>query len=194
MQHKDAELGLVASKLLPRRLDILFQLLDRVLKGRSRVVHLVNDQHPLADQVAHLAQAAEVQPLRARDLGAGHLLDHTSRRQRLVQRQADGLDGDVGAAGLLEETAQDARGNVSAAANGNHELRLEGGEDGRGGFLAELVDLLDRTVRGTVRRDTFKPLGRLKERPVLLHHRSGRCALLGQKWQKHCGATHTPES
>lgn len=59
----------------------------------------------------------------------------------LVQRQPDGLDGDIGRTGLLQERSQDARRYIATAADGDHELRLEFMEDARGGFLAELVDL-----------------------------------------------------
>ncbi len=62
-------------------------------------------------------------------------------REALVQREADGLDGDVGAALALEERAQDARGHVAAAADGDHQLRLEVGQQARGKLLAEAVDL-----------------------------------------------------
>lgn len=46
------------------------------------------------------------------------------------------MDGYVGAAaGALEEGAEDAGGDVAAAADGDHEVWLEGGEDGWGGGL-----------------------------------------------------------
>ena len=60
-----------------------------------------------------------------------------------VEGKADGLDGYVGAgaAGPFEEGAEDAGGDVAAAADGDHEVWLEGGEDVRSGGLAEFVDL-----------------------------------------------------
>jgi hypothetical protein len=82
-----------------------------------------------------------------------------------VQGETDGLDGDVGAAGLLEEgtagkkvllvflgssfvglftrscVPEDARRDVAAAANGDHEVGLEVIEDLVGRLLAELMDL-----------------------------------------------------
>jgi hypothetical protein len=78
----------------------------------------------------------------------------------LVEREANGLDGDVGATRLLEEGSegllvdgswggskdeksipQDARGDVATAANGDHKVGLEFIEDLLCSFLAELVDL-----------------------------------------------------
>ena len=145
MKHKNAKLRLLPAKLGPRRLDVLLQLLDRVLERRARVVHLVDDQDPLAHQAAHLAQRAEVQPLRARHSLAG-LLDVGVGVVRvggelLVERQADRLDRDVGAAGALEERPQDPRGHVAAAADGDDQLRVERLEELGGGLLAEFVDL-----------------------------------------------------
>ena len=51
------------------------------------------------------------------------------------------MDGDVGAAGAFEEGAEDAGGDVAAAADGDHEVGLEGGEDLGGGGLTQFVDL-----------------------------------------------------
>ena len=144
MENENGKLGLeVAPDLGAGLLDVLLQLLDGVLEGGARVVDLVDDQDALADQVRHLAQGGQVEPLGARDLGADGLdLDVDGLGQALVQGQADGLDGDVGAAGLLEERAQDARGHVAAAADGDHQLRLELGQDLRRGLLAQLVHLV----------------------------------------------------
>jgi len=74
MKNEDTELRRLAAELGPRHLDVLLELLDGVFERRARVVHLVNDQNPLAHQTAHLAQRAQIQPLRARHLCAG-LLD-----------------------------------------------------------------------------------------------------------------------
>ncbi len=144
VEHKDGKLGLeVAAHLGAGLLDVLLQLLDGVLEGRAGVVDLVDDEHALPDQVGHLAQRGQVEPLGARDLGANGLDGVVSGvGQALVQRQADGLDRDVGAAGLLKERAQDAGGNVAAAADGDHQLRLELGKDLRRRLLAQLVHLL----------------------------------------------------
>lgn len=139
MKHKDAKLRLLSAQLLPGDLDVLLQLAHCVFQRRSRVIHLVNDENALADEALHLAERGQVQPLRACDLGTRRL-DHI-RGQALVQRQTDSLDGDVGAAGLLEEAPQDPRGDVATATDGDHELRLEGLEDLRRGLLAEFVDL-----------------------------------------------------
>lgn len=143
VQHKDAKLCLcvlaLEAELLAGGLDVLLELLDGVLEGGAGVVDLVDDEDLLADEVLHLAEAGQVEPLGAGDLLAGLLDDGVA--QGLVERQADGLDGDVGAAGLLEERAQDAGGHVAAAADGDHEVGLEVVEDVGGGLLTELVDL-----------------------------------------------------
>lgn len=146
VKHKDAKLCLcvlaLEPELLPGGLDVLLQLLDGVLEGGAGVVDLVDDEDLLAYEVLHLAEAGQVEPLGAGDL-LPWLLDHAVAvgPERLVERQADGLDGDVGAARLLEEGPQDARGHVAAAADGDHEVGLEVVEDVGGGLLAELVDL-----------------------------------------------------
>lgn len=105
VQDEDGEGGLLAgaAELLGGRLDVLLELAHGVLERGARVVDLVDDQHVLADQVGHL-ERGQVQPLRARHLGAGRL-DLVAGAERLVERKADGLDGDVRAAGLLEEGA-----------------------------------------------------------------------------------------
>lgn len=149
MEDEDAELGGVSgAEPLPGGLDVLLELLNGVLEGGPGVVDLVNDEDALADEVLHLAEGAEVQPLGAGDLGAGDLGDARGGvaavgiGQGLVEGEADGLDGDVGASWLLEEGAEDASGDVAAAADGDDEVRLEVVQDGRGGLLAQLVDLL----------------------------------------------------
>lgn len=143
MQHKDAELRLgvlaLEAQLLPGGLDVLLQLLDGVLEGGSGVVDLVDDEDLLAYEVLHLAEAGQVEPLGAGDLLARLL--HDAIAEGLVERQANSLDRDVGAAGLLEEGSQDAGGHITTAADGDHEVGLEVVEDVRGGLLAELVDL-----------------------------------------------------
>lgn len=129
MEDKDRKLRLqVAPNLGASLLHILLQLLNRILQRSTSIINLINNQHPLADQIRHLPQRSQIQPLRARNPGP-RSLNISIRRvgQLLVQRQADGLDRDVGAARLLEERPQDARGHVTAAANGDHQLRLEVG-------------------------------------------------------------------
>jgi len=80
--------------------------------------------------------------LRPRDFCARFLdLGFVRRAEGFVEGEADGLDGDVGASWLFEEGAQDAGGDVAAAAYGYDEVRGEVGEDARGGFLAEFMDL-----------------------------------------------------
>lgn len=145
VQHKDAKLRLgvlaLEPQLLPGGLDVLLQLLDGVLEGGAGVVDLIDDEDLLSYEVLHLAEAGQVEPLGAGDLLAGLLDDAVGAAEGLVERQADGLDGDVGAARLLEEGPQDARGHVAPAADGDHEMGLEVVEDVGGGLLAELVDL-----------------------------------------------------
>lgn len=141
MKHKNAKLRLrrISPNLLPRNFNILLQLLNRILQRRPRIIHLIHDQHALAHQIRHLAQRRKVQPLRPGDLGARRL--DLVVAKRLVQGEPDGLDGDVGTAGLLEEGSQNSRGHVAAAADGDHELRLEVGQELGCRLLAELVHL-----------------------------------------------------
>lgn len=128
MQHEDTEPRLLGpSPRLPRRLHILLKLSNRILERGARVVHLVHDQHVLADQVRHL-ERGQVQPLRARHLRARRL--HVavagggggrcgggrggSGRELLVEGEPDRLDGDVGAVAFLQE---------GAGAGGNQRVR-----------------------------------------------------------------------
>lgn len=103
MEHKNEKVRLLAlaTKLLLGQLDILLELAHGVLQGRPRVINLVDDENVLADQVGHL-EGAEIQPLGAGDLGAGDLFG-VAAAEVLIEREADGLDGDVGLAGALEE-------------------------------------------------------------------------------------------
>lgn len=146
VQNKDGEvgLGLVSAHPLPRGLNILLELLDGVLQGGAGIVNLVDDEDVLADEVLHGAEGGHVEPLGAGDLGAG-LLDLVVA-ERLVEGQTDGLDGDVGGAGLLEEGSQDAGGDVAAATDCDHELRLHLGEETGSRLLAQLVHLGRRNV------------------------------------------------
>lgn len=148
MQDKDAEIRLLAlpSQLLHGRLNILLKLADRILEGGAGIVNLVDNEDVLANQVRHLKRR-QVEPLRARHFCAGCLdLGVCAAAELLVEGQPDGLDGDVGRAGLLEEGAEDARGHVTAAADGDHEVGLEVIEDFVGGFLAQLVHLYSRLL------------------------------------------------
>jgi hypothetical protein len=141
VEHEDRELrGLgTPASLLCRLGDILLQLLDGVLEGSPGVVDLVHDQNVLADQVGHL-ETAKVQPLCPGNLGA-RLLDLGVGTERLVQRKANSLDGNVRAAGGLEERSENARGDVATTADGDHEVRLALIENARAGLLAQLVHL-----------------------------------------------------
>lgn len=103
VQNVNEEVGLLAftAKLLLSQLHILLQLAHGVLQGGAGVVNLVDDEDVLADQVGHL-EGAQVEPLCAGDLGAGDLLGIVTA-EVLIEGQTDGLDGDVGVAGALEE-------------------------------------------------------------------------------------------
>lgn len=103
MQNKDEEVSLLAltTKLLLSNLDILLQLTDSVFQGGTGVIDLVDNQDVLADQVGHL-EGAQVQPLGTGDLGAGDLFG-IAATEILVEGQTNGLDGDVGVTGALEE-------------------------------------------------------------------------------------------
>jgi hypothetical protein len=121
VQDEDAEMRLLAlaAELLHRGLDVLFELAHRVLERRARIVHLVDNQDVLANQVRHL-EGREVQPLRARYFCAGRFNVWVAGGAELfVQGEADGLDGDVGCAGFLEEGAR-------------RELKSAGGYEGEG--------------------------------------------------------------
>lgn len=107
MQDKDAKGRLLggSASLLHRGLDVLFQLADGVLERRARVVDLVDNEDVFANQVGHL-QRGEVQPLCARHFCAWGFDVRVGRvAELLVEGEADGLDGDVGVAGALEERA-----------------------------------------------------------------------------------------
>ena len=62
-------------------------------------------------------------------------------REGFVEGEPDGLDGYIWGAGPFQEGAEDASRDVASAADGDHEVWREGGEDVRGGGLAKLVDL-----------------------------------------------------
>lgn len=147
MENKDAELGrgqlsTLRTKLLASNLDILLQLLDGVLESSTGIVDLVDNEDALANQVLHGTQCSKVQPLSTGDLGSD-LLDLGLLAEGLVERETDGLDGNVGRAGPLEEGSQDTGGNVTAATDGNYKLRLELAQKTIGRLLAQLVHLLE---------------------------------------------------
>lgn len=115
VQDEDAEPRvrlILPPELLLREADVLAQFPDRVVERRPRIVHFIDDQHVLPDQIAHL-QTAEVEPLRSRDRRAGYFYFvvvavwvlgvgrgcRPSRRgctEFFVEREADRLDRDVG--------------------------------------------------------------------------------------------------
>lgn len=150
VQNEDREDSLLplASQLLSGKLDILLQFLDGIFQCRPGIIDLIYDQDALADQVLHLAQTRQIQPLCPRDLGT-ELLDiagsicagSVGGRKRFVERQANGLDRDVGRAWLLEEGPQNSSRHISTTTDCNHKLWLEVLQDARCCFLAQLVNL-----------------------------------------------------
>ena len=83
VQHKYAEPRLGPTSHVPScSLDILLQLPDRILQRGSRVVHLVHNEYVFADEIRHF-ERGQIQPLRARDLGAWrfHRLGGIARRE-----------------------------------------------------------------------------------------------------------------
>lgn len=145
MEDKDSKLGLLnqlwLSRLSSLLLDVLDQFLDGILERSSGIIDLVDNQDVLAQEVG-VAQRGKVQPLGARDLSTRHLLWASwLGGKSLVERETDGLDGDVGRPGLLEERAENARGDVAAAADGDEERRVEFLEDLGGRGLAHFVHL-----------------------------------------------------
>lgn len=105
VQDEDEEVCLLggAAQVLRGRLDVLLELAHGVLERGPGVVDLVDNEHVLSDQVGHL-QRGEVEPLGAGDLCAWDLFGGVCA-ERLVERETDGLDRDVGVAGLLKERA-----------------------------------------------------------------------------------------
>jgi len=150
VKHKDGQLGLLGLSAQPlgHVLDILLELSDGVLERGSRVVDLVDDENVLANQVLHL-QRRQVQPLRAGDLCADFL--DLGRAQLLVQRQADGLDGDVRMARLLQKRAKDSGGDVTTAADGDDKVWSEGIKNLGSRSLTQLVDLSRHDQNGCQR-------------------------------------------
>lgn len=145
MQHKNSKLRLlIRIDFAPGLLDILLQLADRILEGSTGIINLVHNQDSATDEVRHLAQCTHVKPLGAGDFGTS-LFDVLVARvgQLFIQRQTDSLDGDVWAARLLKEGPQDARGDVTAASDCNHQVRLEVVEDLGRSLLAQLVHLVE---------------------------------------------------
>lgn len=105
VQHKNAEPRLgPTSHVLPRSLDILFQLPDRILQRGSGVIHLVHDEDVFTHQIRHFKRR-KIQPLRAGYLGAWRFdrLGSIARREGFVQGETDGLDRDIGRVGAFEK-------------------------------------------------------------------------------------------
>lgn len=103
VENIDEEVSLLAltAELLLSLLHILLQLAHGILEGCPGVIDLIDDQDVLANQVGHF-EGAQVEPLSAGHLGTGDLLGITTA-EILIEGQTDGLDGDVGVTGALEE-------------------------------------------------------------------------------------------
>lgn len=153
MQNEYREDGLLplVAQFLSGELNIFLQFLDRIFQRRPRIIDLIHDQDPLPDQVLHLPQTRQVNPLSSSDFGPG-LLDlarsvggrRVGGREGFVEGQADGLDRDVGGAGLLEKGSQNSSRHVATTTDGDHELRLEFFQNAGRGLLAQFVDLSQR--------------------------------------------------
>ena len=142
MEDKDTELGLglVTTHLLAGLLDILLELLDSIFKSGTSIIDLVDNQDALTNEVLERTKGSQIEPLGTGNLGSGSFnLGIIS--ELLVQGQTNGLDGDVGRAGLLKERSQDTGRDVTTTSDGDHELGLEFGEELGGRLLAELVYL-----------------------------------------------------
>lgn len=109
VQNKDEEVSLLAltTKLLLSQLDILLKLAHSIFQCGTGIIDLVDNEDVLADQVGHL-EGAQIKPLGASDLGAGDLFGITTA-EVLVEGQANGLNGDVGVTGSLEERTKRSR-------------------------------------------------------------------------------------
>lgn len=139
VENKHQELGGGGQAQLPFHLgDVLLELGDRIVERGSGVIDLVDDDHVFADKrVQVVAQVAEIKPLGPDDLladgvrlGVAHVL---------VERQADGLDGDV-ALPVSEKGPEDSGGDEAAASDGNDKVDASAaGFDFLGRFLAKLV-------------------------------------------------------
>lgn len=105
VQDEDAEIRLLAltTEFLDGGLDVLFEFADGVFEGCAGVVDFIDNQDIFADEVGHF-ERGQVEPLGAGDFCAG-LFDFRvfACAELFVEGEADGLDGDVGRAGLLEE-------------------------------------------------------------------------------------------
>jgi len=104
MNHEDTESSLLvlATASLCRTCNVLFQFFHRILQGCSCIVHLIDNKHVLPDQVRHL-QTRQVEPLRSSDFCAWLLDRAIFGAEGLVKGEADGLDGNIGRIGLLQE-------------------------------------------------------------------------------------------
>lgn len=168
MQHENTKPRVTASPghISSRSLNILLQLLHRILQCCPRVVHLIDNQYILANKTRHL-QRRQVEPLGTCDFCSwrfNRLGWVAAGGEGLVKGQADCLDGDIRRGGAFEERAvccqrycvcTESRGklwsrsklpeysgwNISSSSNGDHEIGLKLIKDVFRGCLAEFVNL-----------------------------------------------------
>lgn len=168
MQHENTKPRVTASPrhISSRSLNILLQLLHRILQCCPRVVHLIDNQYILANKTRHL-QRRQVEPLGTCDFCSwrfNRLGWIAAGGEGFVKGQADCLDGDIRRGGAFEERAvccqrycvcTESRGklwsrsklpeysgwNISSSSNGDHEIGLKLIKDVFRGCLAEFVDL-----------------------------------------------------
>jgi hypothetical protein len=162
MQHENRKLCFLSfpSLLLAYRCHILFQLFDRVIQSCPRIINFIDNQDVLSNQVFHL-QRGEIKPLGACDLCA-NLFDGVSTKL-FVEGETDGLDRNVGMAGLFEKRAidtllvksfswtccetacmdvpKDSSWDVSSSTDGYDEVWTQVIEDLSSGSLAHFVHL-----------------------------------------------------
>lgn len=99
-EYRKCRLFSFTSQLLLRSLHVLFQLFNSILKRRSCIIDLIDNQNILSYQIRHL-ERAHIQPLCSCDLGAWSF--NIALAEIFVEGETDGLDRDIGGAWLLEE-------------------------------------------------------------------------------------------
>lgn len=169
MQHENTKPRVPASPghISPRSLNILLQLLHRILQRSPRIVHLIDNQYILANKTRHL-QRRQVKPLGTCNFCSwcfNRLAWVTARGEGFVKGQTDGLDWDIRRGWAFEEGAvccqrycvctERQKGsyrvicklpeypgwNISSSSDGDHEIGMKDIEDMLRGCLAEFVDL-----------------------------------------------------
>lgn len=167
MQHENTKPRVPAppGHISPRSLNILLQLLHRILQRCPCVVHLIDNQYILANKTRNL-QCRQVEPLGTCDFCSwrfNRLGWVAARGEGFVKGQTDGLDGDIRRGGAFEEGAvycqrysvctekevmewkyklpEYSGRDISSSSDGDHEIGLKLIKDVFRGCLAEFVDL-----------------------------------------------------